>query len=57
MIDVAWVDRDGVVQRVRAMAPGRVSGWSPRAAGVLETEAGACARWGLAVGTVVDLPG
>lgn len=56
-IDVAWVGRDGVVQRVRTMPPGRVSGWSPRAAGVLEAEAGAFARWGVAPGAGVALPG
>ncbi|QYG95462.1 DUF192 domain-containing protein [Iamia sp. SCSIO 61187] len=54
-LDVAWVGRDGRVLRVRTLAPGRVSGWMPRAAGVLEAEAGAFARWALEVGSVVDV--
>ncbi len=56
-LDVAWVGPDGVVGVVRSLPPGRVSGWRPRAAGVLEAEAEAFARWGLVVGSVVDLPG
>ncbi|HEV7721933.1 MAG TPA: DUF192 domain-containing protein [Iamia sp.] len=54
-IDVAWLAGDGRVLRVRTLRPGRISGWSPRAAGVLEAEAGAFARWGLEVGSVVDV--
>lgn len=54
-LDVAWLGRDGRVLRVRLLRPGRVSGWSLRAAGVLEAEAGAFARWGLEVGSVVDV--
>jgi uncharacterized membrane protein (UPF0127 family) len=54
-LDVAWLGRDGRVLRVRALPPARVSRWVPRAAGVLEAEAGAFARWGLEVGVVVDL--
>ena len=55
-LDVAWLDR----RRPGPAGPdppaaGRVSAWVPRAAGVLEAEAGAFARWGLAVGSVVDL--
>jgi len=56
-IDVAWLDDAGRVVRVRMMRPWRVSRWVPGSSGVLEAEAGAFARWGLAVGTVVDLPG
>lgn len=56
-LDVAWVGRDGVVRRVRTMPPGRLSGWSPRAVGVLEAEAGAFVAWGVEPGTAVDLPG
>lgn len=54
-LDVAWVGRDGRVLRVRTLGPGRVSGWVPRATGVLEAEAGAFARWALEVGSVVDV--
>lgn len=56
-LDVAWLDRSGRVLRVRRVPPGRVTAWVPRSAGVLEAEAGAFARWGLAVGGVVDLGG
>ena len=54
-LDVAWLGRDGRVLRVRTLRPGRVGGWTPRARGVLEAEAGAFARWGLEVGSVVDV--
>lgn len=56
-LDVAWVGRDGVVGTVRSLPPGRVSGWRPRAAGVLEAEVGAFDRWGLVTGSVIGLPG
>jgi uncharacterized membrane protein (UPF0127 family) len=56
-IDVAWLDADGRVLRVRTVRPGRATGWVRSAAGVLEAEAGALARWGLTAGSVVDLPG
>ncbi|MGI8937672.1 MAG: DUF192 domain-containing protein [Iamia sp.] len=54
-IDVAWVDGSGRVRRVRTMVAGRASAWVPRAAGVLEAEAGSFARWHLAPGAVVTL--
>jgi uncharacterized membrane protein (UPF0127 family) len=54
-LDVAWLAADGRVLRVRTLRPGRATRWLPRAAGVLEAEAGAFARWGLEVGTVVDV--
>lgn len=56
-LDVAWVDRTGRVLRTRTMSPGRVSGWVRRAAGVLEAEAGAFARWGLGQGSEVAVAG
>ncbi|WCO65558.1 DUF192 domain-containing protein [Iamia majanohamensis] len=56
-LDVAWVDRSGRVLRTRRMAPRRASAWVPRAVGVLEAEAGAFARWGLAEGSAVAGPG
>ncbi len=54
-LDAAWLAGDGRVLRVRTLPPGRVTGWSYRAAGVLEAEAGAFVRWGLRVGSTVDL--
>jgi uncharacterized protein len=52
-IDVAWLDDDGRVLRIRTMRPWRVSRWVRRAAGVLEAEAGTFAREGVAVGTLI----
>lgn len=54
-IDVAWIDRAGSVRRIARMGPGRVSAWLPSAAGVLEAEEGAFARWGLLAGSAVTL--
>lgn len=54
-IDVAWVDRSGLVLRTRTMVPGRASPWVRRAVGVLEAEAGAFGRWGLGPGAVVAI--
>jgi len=56
-IDVAWVNRSGAVLRVATLAPSRVTRWSARAAGVLEAEAGAFARWSLVAGCDVRVPG
>lgn len=49
-LDVAYLDADGRVLRLHAMAPGRIGRPVWRAAAVLEAERGAFARWGLAVG-------
>ncbi|HXH55898.1 DUF192 domain-containing protein [Iamia sp.] len=54
-IDVAWVDRSGVVLRTATVAPTRATRWVARAAGVLEAEDGAFGRWRLAPGAVVDI--
>lgn len=54
-IDVAWLDADGRVLRVRTLRPGRATGWVRAAAGVLEAEAGALARWGVTVGSTVEV--
>jgi uncharacterized membrane protein (UPF0127 family) len=52
-IDVACCDRSGVVVAVRTLPPGRVTRPRPLARTVIEAEAGAFARWGLAVGSTV----
>lgn len=52
-IDVAYVDRSGRVLLVRTMPPGRLGPLSPRARAVVEAEAGAFTRWGLAPGATV----
>lgn len=53
-IDVAFVDRDGTVRRAATMPPGRLSRLVLAARCVLEAEAGAFARWGVAEGVVVE---
>jgi uncharacterized membrane protein (UPF0127 family) len=56
-IDVAFCDRDGVVRRTATLRPGRVSRPCLAAAWAIEAEAGAFARWGLAVGDRLELRG
>lgn len=53
-IDVAHVDRGGVVRGVRTMPPGRFGPLGLRTRAVLEAEAGSFATWGLAVGSHVQ---
>lgn len=56
-IDVAYVDADLVVVRVRTMERNRL-GWPRwRAAGVLEAEAGVMRSWGLARGHRLEVRG
>lgn len=52
-IDVAHVDRRGVVRGVRTMPPGRFGPLGLRTRAVLEAEAGSFAAWGLSVGSHV----
>lgn len=54
-LDVAWCDRDLTVLRVGHLPRHRVSRPVLRAAAVLEAEAGAFARWGLAVGDHLEV--
>jgi uncharacterized membrane protein (UPF0127 family) len=54
-LDVAFVDRDGAVVKTVRMGRHRVGFPVPRAAWVIEAEAGAFERWGLAEGDVVEL--
>ncbi len=54
-IDVAHLDRRGVVLLTRTMRPGRLGPWSWRSRGVLEAEAGSFARWALRPGSTVEL--
>ena len=56
-IDVAFCDRDGRVLRTATLRPRRVSRPVLHAVWVIEAEAGAFARWGLAVGDVVEVRG
>ena len=52
-IDVAYVDRRGRVLAVRTLPPGRVGPLLLRSRSILEAEAGAFERWGLAPGSAV----
>ena len=54
-IDVAWLDQDNTVLRVRTMRPGRVSRIVGRARWVLEAEAGAFVAWGLVPGVNAEV--
>jgi hypothetical protein len=54
-IDVAYLDRDGVVVKTMQMQRHRVGVPVWNARWVIEAEAGAFARWGLRVGDVVEL--
>lgn len=54
-IDVAWIDRSGVVLRTATLARGRTTRWVVRSAGVLEAEAGTFGSWGLAPGAAVTI--
>jgi uncharacterized protein len=52
-LDVAFLDNAATVCKVVMMKPGRIGGWVPKAAGVLEAEAGMFATWNLQVGSTV----
>lgn len=56
-IDVAACGEDGTVLRVTCLRPWRMSRVWLRAAFVVEAEAGAFERWGLAPGDVVEIVG
>jgi uncharacterized membrane protein (UPF0127 family) len=56
-IDVAYVDADLVVLRVRTMERNRLGLPRWRAAGVLEAEAGVMRSWGLARGHRLEVRG
>ncbi|BBA99778.1 hypothetical protein RVR_6546 [Actinacidiphila reveromycinica] len=55
-IDVAYLDRRLRVLAVRTMPPGRLGRPRLRARHVLEAEAGAFARWGVAKGVTLEVP-
>jgi len=54
-IDVAYVDKSGKVLAVITMPPGRLGLPRLRCRWILETEAGRCAKWGIAPGRVLSL--
>jgi len=53
-IDVAWLDADLTVLRIRTMRPWRVTRPVVRARSIIEAEAGSFARWGLQVGDQLE---
>lgn len=54
-LDVAWCDRELQVVRIARLTPYRMTRSVLRARAVLEAEAGAFARWNLAVGDQLEL--
>lgn len=54
-LDVAYVDRRGRVLTVRRMPPGKLGPLRLRARTVVEAQAGAFERWGLATGSTVSV--
>jgi uncharacterized protein len=54
-IDVAYLDRDGIVLRVERLPRYRVGRPVPRARSVVEAEAGAFGRWGVNVGQKLEV--
>jgi len=54
-VDVAYLDKDGVVVKALHMRRRRVGIPVFRATSVIEAEAGAFSRWGLRVGDVVEV--
>ena len=56
-IDVAHLGPDGTVLRIVTMKPWRIGAPVPAARSVVEAEAGSFARWGVAVGDVLEVKG
>ena len=54
-IDVAYLDADGCVIDIVTMPPGRIGRPRLAARSVVESRAGACERWGVAVGDTLDV--
>lgn len=54
-IDVAYCDADGRVLEIVVMRPRRLGRPRLRARSVVEAEAGSLGRWGVAVGTVLEI--
>ncbi|HXZ82593.1 MAG TPA: DUF192 domain-containing protein [Acidimicrobiales bacterium] len=54
-IDVAYLDRAGVVIAISSMRPNRLGLPRRRARSVLEAEAGAFARWRLVIGDTLEI--
>ena len=54
-IDVAHLDREGTVLRVATMKPTRLGAFIFRSHSVIETEAGAFARWGVSEGDRLEI--
>jgi uncharacterized membrane protein (UPF0127 family) len=57
VIDVALLNRQGRVLRVRTLRPGRLTGPSWRVRTVVEAPAGALAEWGVSEGSLLSFAG
>jgi uncharacterized protein len=54
-LDVAYLDRDGIVLRVERLGRQRVGRPVPKARSVVEAEAGAFGRWGVHIGQKLEI--
>ncbi len=54
-IDVAHLNAENRVIAMTTMEPGRVGRWSIRSRSVLEAEAGSLRRWGISVGSELEI--
>lgn len=54
-IDVAHLDKEGQVLRLTTMKPNRLGAFVRRSNSVIETEAGAFARWGVVTGDTLEI--
>ena len=54
-IDVAHCDAEGTVLRITTMKPNRLGAFVLRSRSVVETEAGAFARWGVTQGDCLEI--
>lgn len=54
-IDVAHLDRDGIVLRTTRMRPGRLGAFVWRSRSVLECESGSLERWNVDVGDELEI--
>lgn len=57
VIDVVFLDREGVIVAIASLPPRRVTRVHMGAAMVIEADGGAVERWGLAPGDRVDIKG
>lgn len=54
-LDVAFLDQDNTVLKIRTLSPNRVTGFHVHASSVLEAEAGTFEAWGIRVGDTLEI--